>query len=202
MLENYGIKDGYQTNGYLYFDDRNLTDQYQRSIYQQIADCARASGVEVILDVGCGSGYKLVHQLSGEFKTIGMEIEPTLSFLRETYPGNRWELSDFSRKLDEPVDMAISVDVIEHVVDPDALFKFLIGTKARIIAISTPNRGRCPSEENGPPGNRCHVREWSLDEFFNYVVDRSVEFGEGHRFDILSHTVHGESQLIVFERKS
>ena len=43
-----------------------------------------------IVDVGCGSGWKLVNYLSKEFKTIGMETEPALSFLKQTYPDQIW----------------------------------------------------------------------------------------------------------------
>ena len=39
-----------------------------------------------VIDVGCGSGWKLVNYLSKEFTTIGIETEPALSFLRRTYP--------------------------------------------------------------------------------------------------------------------
>jgi|688.fasta_scaffold1789531_2 hypothetical protein len=39
-----------------------------------------------VIDVGCGAGWKLVHYLSKEFRTIGMETEPAISFLRKTYP--------------------------------------------------------------------------------------------------------------------
>jgi hypothetical protein len=40
----------------------------------------------VAIDVGCGSGWKLVNILSNEFQTIGIETEPALSFLRNKYP--------------------------------------------------------------------------------------------------------------------
>jgi hypothetical protein len=39
-----------------------------------------------VIDVGCGAGWKLVHYLAKEFKTIGVETEPAISFLRKTYP--------------------------------------------------------------------------------------------------------------------
>ena len=39
-----------------------------------------------LIDVGCGAGWKLVHYLSKEFHTIGVETEPAISFLRKTYP--------------------------------------------------------------------------------------------------------------------
>jgi hypothetical protein len=39
-----------------------------------------------LIDVGCGAGWKLVNFLSKEFRTIGMETEPAISFLKKTYP--------------------------------------------------------------------------------------------------------------------
>jgi hypothetical protein len=40
----------------------------------------------IAIDVGCGSGWKLVNFLSAEFHTIGIETEPALTFLRNKYP--------------------------------------------------------------------------------------------------------------------
>ena len=39
-----------------------------------------------VIDIGCGSGWKLVNYLSREFQTIGIETEPAISFLRDKYP--------------------------------------------------------------------------------------------------------------------
>jgi len=38
------------------------------------------------IDVGCGSGWKLVKYISEEFRTIGIDTEPALSFLKKKYP--------------------------------------------------------------------------------------------------------------------
>ena len=46
---------------------------------------ASASKNLTAIDVGCGSGWKLVNYLSKEFRTVGIETEPALSFLRKTY---------------------------------------------------------------------------------------------------------------------
>ena len=54
-----------------------------RRLSEQDGNKGRKLGV---IDVGCGAGWKLVHHLSNEFNTIGVETEPAISFLRKTYP--------------------------------------------------------------------------------------------------------------------
>ena len=77
-----------------HFDDTGLTGEWQKEVYMLARDLLRkmsklpeSNGRNLtVIDVGCGSGWKLVHYLSKEFKTIGIETEPALSFLRKTYP--------------------------------------------------------------------------------------------------------------------
>ena len=77
-----------------HFDDTTFTDGWQKEVYMLARDLLRKmsnlpenSGRKLtVIDVGCGSGWKLVNYLSKEFKTIGVETEPALTFLRNTYP--------------------------------------------------------------------------------------------------------------------
>ena len=58
-----------------------------RDLLRKMSNLPENSGRKLtVIDVGCGSGWKLVNYLSKEFKTIGVETEPALSFLRKTYP--------------------------------------------------------------------------------------------------------------------
>ena len=74
-----------------------------------------------VIDVGCGSGYKLVHYISKEFQTLGIETEPALSFLRKTYPNHEW-INSGKPSETGPQNGAINgchvgicADVIEHI---------------------------------------------------------------------------------------
>ena len=59
-----------------------------RDLLRKMSNLPKNSGRKLtVIDVGCGSGWKLVNYLSEEFKTIGIETEPALTFLREKYPG-------------------------------------------------------------------------------------------------------------------
>ena len=42
-----------------------------------------------VIDIGCGTGFKLIKYL-GEFDTIGYETEPSIDFLKKTYPNRKW----------------------------------------------------------------------------------------------------------------
>jgi hypothetical protein len=88
----------------VHFDDTGFTGQYQKEVYmmartllRKMAGKSYKSGGRKLtaIDVGCGSGWKLVNYLSGEFNTIGIETEPALSFLRETYPDQVKKLECF-----------------------------------------------------------------------------------------------------------
>jgi hypothetical protein len=46
----------------------------------------KSRSVLTAIDVGCGSGWKLVKYISEEFRTIGIDTEPALSFLKKKYP--------------------------------------------------------------------------------------------------------------------
>ena len=77
-----------------HFDDTNFTGQYQKEVYLLAREILRSmtrlgsgKGKKLTaIDVGCGSGWKLVNYLSGEFRTVGIETEPVLSFLRKKFP--------------------------------------------------------------------------------------------------------------------
>jgi len=69
------------------------TDEWQKEVYQLAAELADKNQFQKILDVGCGSGYKLIHQL-GRFNTTGIEVDPTFSWLQKQYPDRNWLLFD------------------------------------------------------------------------------------------------------------
>ncbi len=44
-----------------HYDDRSLKDAFQKDVYALALEFALAHGAQDIVDVGCGSGFKLVH---------------------------------------------------------------------------------------------------------------------------------------------
>jgi len=162
----YEIKDGYNDRkSYTHFDDMSYTDGWQKEVYLKALTLVQ--DYDRILDIGCGSAYKLVEYFK-DVNFIGYEIEPTLTKLRERYPGRHWEESNFSISLPKQ-DIVICSDVIEHVLDPEELIAYLKTANAREYIISTPERDLIYKDHNGPPRNGSHVREWNYDEFGRYL---------------------------------
>jgi SAM-dependent methyltransferase len=185
-----------------HYSDIHNTDGHQKEVYlmareimRQLVPPNEKKRTGFVADIGAGSGYKLVHYLSPEFKTIGFETEPAISFLRETYPDQEWFDSG---KPEESMptydgnsfDLCICSDVIEHIRDPDALLAFLLSLECSVYVISTPKREVLAME--GPPGNTHHVREWTFHELQAYVADQGF-----HVVRAVDGLQHASTQFLV-----
>jgi|SRR5208337_2899891 len=161
--------------------EQNITDDWQGEVYVAAAEIAASEGYTSILDVGCGRGYKMVKHFS-HLKALGLDLPPTVEWLKENYPNHTWEIIDHYNP-PQGYDLLICADVIEHVQEPEHLLDFIKRARPKKIVISTPDRDvlaeryyywylqREPDwkDFNGPPFNRCHLREWSFEEFDNYI---------------------------------
>ena len=163
------------------FDDTPNTDLWQNEVYVKAAELATQQNVRSILDIGCGSAYKLLKHL-GHLTTCGVDVEPTLSWLKETYPDRLWVPPNghYLR-----YDMVVCSDVIEHVEDPDELLNSIKSAYPKVIVISTPDRSMLKADQNGPPNNLSHIREWSMPELNAYLSDH---------FEVLEHYIVNEEQ--------
>jgi len=165
----YGLPRGYlHRRNVVAFDDRQNQDEYQKEVYQFARSFYDERGLNGVLDIGCGSGFKLMKYF-GDQPCAGAETDT--EFLRETYPDARWfEVFQEDWKL-FPAELIIAADVIEHVPNPDEFLRNLLEhCSAQWFLFSTPDR----SLENspwtfGPPPNECHFREWSFEEFAEFI---------------------------------
>jgi 2-polyprenyl-3-methyl-5-hydroxy-6-metoxy-1,4-benzoquinol methylase len=197
--ERYGIAPGYVARAKnRAFDDTGNQDEWQREVYLTAAEIMRANGFTRVIDVGCGSGFKLMRYL-GQYDTLGLDVSPTLEFLRATYPDRRWAQSDFDAR-GLSADVVICSDVIEHLPDPDALVAFIRAIPCAAIVLSTPERALSLAQwggpTNGPPKNRTHFREWSFAEFRRYL---------NSYFDVIRHVitnVEQSTQMVVCRNRS
>ena len=200
MARRFGIPWPYRSRTqYHHHDDRDLTDEWQKEVYEYAATLARSNGHENILDVGCGSGFKLIQSFADN-NTLGLELACNLEFLKAEYPQRKWGLSDFAKTHDFQADLVICADVIEHLTNPDELLDYLMRLNAQHYVISTPDRSLLykPWQKRhwGPPRNPSHQREWTTKEFSHYIAGT---------FDVLDHVITRRdqaTQMIVCKPKS
>lgn len=175
--ENYFIHDGYQHRGeYLYYDDRTNSEGWQDEVYRFAREVADEKGLKSVVDIGCGSGYKLLKYFK-DFDTLGLDVVETFEALQRRYPSRRWGINDFAQPVAAQV--VISADVIEHLLNPDKLLEYIVSIRPTIVVLSTPDRNLMRmGSHNGPPCNPNHIREWGMAEFHAYV---------SHYFTIVEH---------------
>jgi 2-polyprenyl-3-methyl-5-hydroxy-6-metoxy-1,4-benzoquinol methylase len=194
--ELFSIKPGYHhATTVEAFDDTGNTDEWQRRVYELAAGMAQSLPNPSIIDVGCGSAWKLIHQL-GQYRITGIEVAPTLQWLQTQYPEHNWLLFDDAAAANLQADIVICSDVIEHIENPDNMMDFLSAINFRYLVISTPERDACSGKDDfGPPVNTAHFREWNAPEFRNYV-QRWFNVQEQHIFNDKSIT-----QVIICYKK-
>ena len=174
--KTYFIKENYTHRDHEnYFNDTPYKDEYQDDVYRTAKHYFTTQNLDGVLDLGCGSGYKLIKYFNEGEKTLGVDLPQTVEWLRATYPDKNW--CDKYTEAKAGYDLLICSDVIEHVLDPDIILDLIEKTEPKIIIFSTPDRNR-GLVANGPPLNQCHVREWTHEEFSNYISSR---------FEILEH---------------
>jgi 2-polyprenyl-3-methyl-5-hydroxy-6-metoxy-1,4-benzoquinol methylase len=166
----FSIRPGYHHAGNVeFFDDTINKDEWQKGVYELAVRLAGKLDKPLVLDVGCGSAYKLVHML-GQYEISGIEVEPTYLWLRNQYPQHKWFLFDETNPSSLKAGIVICSDVIEHIEDPDTLLDFLADIDFTYLVLSTPERDtKLGKNDYGPPENLAHYREWNQYEFKDYV---------------------------------
>jgi SAM-dependent methyltransferase len=168
--DTYFIHQGYRhRNEPQYYDATGSTDDWQSEVYRFAKEVADQYNFESVIDIGCGSGFKLLKHFRDR-KTVGIDVAETCAVLRKRHPDREWAVSDFSASITPKADLVIVSDVIEHVPDPDALLQYILRIAPKYVILSTPDRNllRCGTHD-GPPQNPTHLREWSMAELHAYL---------------------------------
>lgn len=178
MSKNYCIYDGYVSRTeFVTCEQIGHTDQFQDEVYAAARKVCVDNKYNTVLDIGCGSAYKLVKYFRDK-KFVGLDLEPNLSHIKDKYPLYDFRLSDFGKPPSESFDLIICSDVIEHLLEPDDLLEFISCIDFKHLVLSTPERRTIQElqksfgwqvQVNGPPHNLMHVREWSFDELREYL---------------------------------
>lgn len=187
---NYFLHDSYiHRTEYYDFDDTPFTDEFQLPVYQYAKRVMELYKFKSVMDIGCGSGFKLVTQMR-QYKTLGLDMPKTVGWLMARYPNNQWEVCDWNNPV-QGYELIIAADVIEHLKDPDQLLLYIQKCKPKRIILSTPERDNlCMDTHDGPPHNIHHVREWNYTQFQSYIR---------HWFIVREHFVNADTQILECE---
>ncbi len=157
---------------------------WQPEVYEIAAGIAAACGCDTILDIGCGTASKLV-ALHPRFRIIGVDFGRNLEFCRENYPQGEWLEADLEQIDSLPIDatkleraVIVCSDVIEHLIDPMPLLRAIrrLLRNCSYALISTPDRNLLRGmQDQGPPSNLHHVREWAMPELETLVRSFGIE---------------------------
>ncbi len=166
----YNIKRGYiHREEVPHYDDTPNKDEWQDKVYSFAKKVFDREDFLNILDIGCGSGFKLFKYFDNNDFT-GLELEPTLSYLKTKFPKKKW-LSFDEIAAGSSFDLLILSDVIEHVPEPDVFLKEIISKmNFKKMVVSTPERDSARGKSDwGPPRNEFHFREWNFEEFRDFM---------------------------------
>ncbi|MDM7860140.1 methyltransferase domain-containing protein [Alteromonas sp. ASW11-36] len=183
---------------YHHYDDTDCEDEWQLEVYLHALGLMKTHGFKRIVDVGAGSGYKLIKYL-GDYDTLGLELPVNVETLRKKYPEHNWQVSEFTTEHQFSADVVVCSDVIEHLVDPDDLLRFLQHQEFKYLILSTPDRDLVYPPDSpfqlGPPRNKAHQREWGFAEFRRYIDSA---------FDVIDHRVtnyHQATQMLICQKR-
>jgi SAM-dependent methyltransferase len=203
-MRSYFIKKGYKCNlgsdgkPIPFFDNECGASTYQIKVYEFAKKVMMKYRGKNVLDIGCGYGIKLKEIVLPVCDDIvGIDVKHAIDFCKKSHAFGRWFVDDIERPgldLNEKFDVIICSDVIEHLLDPDSLLKYIgrHSHEGTHIIISTPARDLLRKGDRlGPPLNRSHVREWSRAEFCAYISNRG--------FAIVRHFLVGEAGLSSYE---
>ncbi|MFI1648633.1 class I SAM-dependent methyltransferase [Streptomyces avidinii] len=195
--DHYFLPYGYEQRAVpeYFTDDVEDGITWQPDVYPFAAQVARDHGCDVIVDLGCGRGGKLVplHAGQPDWQYIGVDVGANISWCQENLAFGRWIEADLETCQALPIDddvlsraVIVCSDVLEHLVRPDVaagLIGSLLQRGARAAVLSTPARElRAGAADPGPPRNVSHVREWASEEFRAFLT------GAGLNITDFSHT--------------
>lgn len=171
--ERYCIRRLYRSrNAYVHYDDFSFEDDWQLEVYLHALGLLIKHKLNSIIDVGCGSGRKLMTYFKN-FDTLGIELPVNVARLQQLHPDNKWVTFTPDQRFS--AGCVICADVIEHVVDPNQLVAVLKAIEFKFLVVSTPARDLLHKkwwrrEFWGPPTNETHQREWTVKEFGRYMA--------------------------------
>jgi len=172
---------------------------YQYYVYARIKQILEQRPSSSFLDVGCGYPTKIVQLIQPVTSNITLIDQPSMkSTIENAFPKFRFvsmNLEQPLNTLEKCFDCICVSDVVEHLLNPNPLMRFIhdLSKPDGIIFISTPERDMQRGRNCLYSPQREHVREWTAAEFAEYVR----QFG----FRILEHHSLPRGRLFRLEEK-
>ena len=141
---------------------------YQRHlvVYEWIA--ARVGGLRVV-DMACGEGYGSDVLARSAATVVGVDANPEAhEHARLRYPRRNLRFErDLVETFDEPCDVVVFLQTIEHVTNPGEVLEHFakMTGPGRTLYVSTPNVLTLAPKGEERSGNPWHVKEYRASEF-------------------------------------
>lgn len=183
MSKDYRPRSQDETCDYLI---RDIKIREKETIYKKAYELATRKDLKSVVCLGCGNGRSFMEYFE-EFDTLGFELKNKLEQLKMDYPNKKWKETHYGNFPDVfKIDLLICNNLLEAVTFPDEILNFINLYDFKYLVISGTDRVKFakalhknPADsKNGPPFNTAHVREWSFNEFKEYI---------SHHFDIVEH---------------
>jgi 2-polyprenyl-6-hydroxyphenyl methylase/3-demethylubiquinone-9 3-methyltransferase len=193
-MKTYSIKDGYEhrtanvtveTEPGDYFTPTRIKNGRYLQVhpYLEAARLMRREGLGSVLDIGCGTGCKLVAHLEPVARSsVGLDQQTVIDLVHTLHPEarSRFVVADLERPAETDLgtfDLIVSIDVVEHLLDPDLLLDFIRAHchDGSWVVLSTPERDVRRGPDNMKSPRKEHVREWNRSELRQYLESRGFE---------------------------
>ena len=165
------LPQGYRTNhpasadrdGTPYWEDGldHNDIRYQVPVYRLAAERARRLSPGLVMDIGCGSGDKLVEFFrTAPSRVVGVDQDSAISLAKSRFTGIEWLSGDLDSEQFWTVltayrpDLVICSDVIEHLIDPLGLLRRLRSAHLGIPDIFGSGQPTNSPGWSRPPGSR------------------------------------------------
>jgi 2-polyprenyl-6-hydroxyphenyl methylase/3-demethylubiquinone-9 3-methyltransferase len=189
-MKTYSIKEGYEHRTANVTVETEPGDYFTKNgrylqvhPYLEAARLMRREGLGSVLDVGCGTGCKLVAHLEPVARTsVGLDQQTVIDLVQKLHPESKssFVVADLERPAETDLgtfDLIVSIDVVEHLLDPDLLLDFIRAHchDGSWVALSTPERDVRRGPDNMKSPRKEHVREWNQGELRQYLESRGFE---------------------------
>lgn len=188
---NFASGGGLRAINETFVDDLGENVVWQPDVYSEAFELARRLNIDNVIDLGCGSGDKLVYCADKyNIKIFGLDFNGSIEVARRKHPKYDWASIDLMAcdvpqelfaelKARLPAVIVLS-DVIEHLPDVQPALslirKLLCFNENSYFIVSTPDRTRQNREvADGPSPNAAHVREWALPELCQLISSAGFE---------------------------